>query len=81
LAHRRVNVRAINADIRASLQDSHRLGRGEGGQFVTGEHAIDRATERREPRELEEGDGFRLETEKSFSRDDLADWVRLGCGN
>ncbi len=29
LAHRRVDVRAINADIRASLQDSHRLGRGE----------------------------------------------------
>jgi Ti-type conjugative transfer relaxase TraA len=29
LAHRRVDVRAINADIRVSLQDSHRLGRGE----------------------------------------------------
>ncbi len=31
LAHRRVDVRAINADIRASLQDSGRLGRGEEG--------------------------------------------------
>lgn len=29
LAHRRVDVRAINADIRASLQDSHKLGRGQ----------------------------------------------------
>ncbi|WP_455273806.1 Ti-type conjugative transfer relaxase TraA [Rhizobium herbae] len=35
LAHRRVDVRAINADIRASLQDSHRLGRGEeGGELI-----------------------------------------------
>ena len=31
LAHRRVDVRAINADIRLSLQDSHRLGSGEEG--------------------------------------------------
>jgi Ti-type conjugative transfer relaxase TraA len=31
LAHRRVDVRAINADIRVSLQDSHQLGRGEEG--------------------------------------------------
>lgn len=31
LAHRRVDVRAINADVRLSLQDSHRLGRGEEG--------------------------------------------------
>ncbi|WEZ86131.1 hypothetical protein P6U16_22555 (plasmid) [Rhizobium sp. 32-5/1] len=31
MAHRRVDVRAINADIRASLQDSQRLGRGEDG--------------------------------------------------
>lgn len=35
LAHRRVDVRAINADIRASLQDSHRLGRGEEGGELT----------------------------------------------
>jgi len=35
LAHRRVDVRAINADIRLSLQDSHRLGRGEeGGELI-----------------------------------------------
>ncbi|WP_426240150.1 Ti-type conjugative transfer relaxase TraA [Pararhizobium sp. DWP1-1-3] len=31
LAHRHVDVRAINADIRASLQESRRLGRGEEG--------------------------------------------------
>ncbi len=35
LAHRRVDVRAINADIRLSLQDSHRLGRGEEGGELT----------------------------------------------
>lgn len=33
LAHRRVDVRAINADIRASLQDIHRLARGEQGEL------------------------------------------------
>lgn len=35
LAHRRVDVRAINADIRASLQDSQKLGRGEEGGELT----------------------------------------------
>ena len=35
MAHRRVDVRAINADIRVALQDSHRLGRGEEGGELT----------------------------------------------
>lgn len=35
MAHRRADVRALNAAIRASLQDSHQLGRGEeGGEFT-----------------------------------------------
>lgn len=35
MAHRRADVRAINQDIRAGLQDSHRLGRGEEGGELT----------------------------------------------
>ncbi|WP_206531661.1 Ti-type conjugative transfer relaxase TraA [Affinirhizobium pseudoryzae] len=35
MAHRRADVRALNAAIRTSLQDSHQLGRGEeGGEFT-----------------------------------------------
>ncbi len=35
MAHRRVDVRALNQGIRSELQDSHRLGRGEeGGEFT-----------------------------------------------
>ncbi len=40
LAHRRVDVRAINADIRASLQDSHRLAHGEQEQGELGREVI-----------------------------------------
>lgn len=35
MAHRRADVRAINADIRSALQDSQRLGRGEEGGEVS----------------------------------------------
>lgn len=35
MAHRRADVRALNADIRSALQDSHRLGRGEEGGEVS----------------------------------------------
>ncbi|RMC62524.1 Ti-type conjugative transfer relaxase TraA [Sinorhizobium meliloti] len=35
MAHRRVDVRAINEAIRSELQDSHRLGRGEEGGELT----------------------------------------------
>ncbi len=35
MAHRRVDVRAINEGIRSELQDSHRLGRGEEGGELT----------------------------------------------
>lgn len=35
MAHRRADVRAINADIRSALQDSQRLGRGEDGGEVS----------------------------------------------
>lgn len=35
MAHRRADVRALNQDIRAELQDSHQLGRGEEGGELT----------------------------------------------
>ncbi len=35
MAHRRADVRALNADIRSALQDSNRLGRGEEGGEVS----------------------------------------------
>ncbi|MGF6178273.1 Ti-type conjugative transfer relaxase TraA [Ensifer sp. 4252] len=40
LAHRRVDVRAINADIRASLQERRRLARGEDEQGALGREVV-----------------------------------------
>ncbi|MDX0524818.1 Ti-type conjugative transfer relaxase TraA [Sinorhizobium medicae] len=40
LAHRRVDVRAINADIRASLQERGRLARGEDGEGALGREVV-----------------------------------------
>ncbi|NVD42903.1 Ti-type conjugative transfer relaxase TraA [Ensifer sp. HO-A22] len=40
LAHRRVDVRAINADIRASLQERGRLARGQDGEGALGREVV-----------------------------------------